>query len=313
MVVDPIQSTPRGPFKHLLDEEDRMWSKDLCWNFGPTRQRLENALREGTLRGLVARDEVGPCAYATYAVDEDQGVLGSCFAAERARGLGYEARLARQVLDRLVAHRPRVIDSQTLFSSDRELMEPFTARGFQSVARLFMSVEQSAWVAPRPEAPFELRTRPTHRTDLRAVSHLIYEAHHETRNLDASSSFDTLHCCERVLRQIVLDEVCGPFDSMGSRRVEAGGRAVAVSLLTWPLQGVAHVSEVATAPSHRRLGLARRCLTESLRDAFERGRARCATLSVTASNRAAIALYESLGFKTRVRYGSHVLREVPLS
>jgi ribosomal protein S18 acetylase RimI-like enzyme len=71
---------------------------------------------------------------------------------------------------------------------------------------------------------------------------------------------------------------------------------------------VAHISEVATAPDHRRQGLARHCLAESLENAFERGNASSATLSVTASNRAALALYESMGFVPRIRYESHVLR-----
>lgn len=266
-------------------------------------------MREGTLNGLVASDMLGPCAYATYALDEEQGVLGACFAAERARGLGYEALLAQQVLDRLLTHRPRVIDSQTLFSSDRSLVAPFAKRGFASATRVFMTLDRKAWSGEAIEGSPGLRSKPTHRTDLRAVSRLVYEAHEATRAQDASSSFDTLESCDRILRQIVFDEVCGPFDSLGSRRVEEAHKTVAVSLLTWPLKGVAHISEVATAPSHRRRGLARRCLAESLKDAFGRGEAVAATLSVTASNHAAIALYSSMGFTSRVAYGSHVLRE----
>jgi ribosomal protein S18 acetylase RimI-like enzyme len=109
----------------------------------------------------------------------------------------------------------------------------------------------------------------------------------------------------------MLEEVCGPFDSLGSRRVEANGRTLALALLTWPLPGVVHISEVATAPSHHRRGLARHCLTQALSGAFEQGGAFSATLSVTSSNRAALALYESMGFVPRIRYESHVLRRPP--
>ena len=201
-----------------------------------------------------------------------------------------------------------MIDCQTLFSSDPGLHEPFRSHGFESAARLYMTLDRSAWLAARrPIAPGR-RSKPTHRTDLRAVARLVYESHVETHRLDASSSFDTLESCERILRQIILDEVCGPFDSMGSRRIEAEGGLVAACLLTWPLGGVAHVSEVATAPDHRLRGLARHCLAESLENAFERSGASSATLSVTASNRAALTLYESMGFVTRIHYESHVLR-----
>jgi ribosomal protein S18 acetylase RimI-like enzyme len=288
-----------------------MWETDLRWNFEPTRRRLEAALDEGTLSGLVASDALGACAYATYALDEGHGVVGSVFAAKRSRKLGTEGLLVQRILNRLQALGPRVIDCQTLFSSDPGLREPFAAQGFESAARLYMAVERAAWSAARHPAHPGPGSKPIHRTDLRAVSRLVFEAHCETRGLDASSSFDTPESCERILRQILLDEVCGPLDSMGSRRIESEGRLLAASLLTWPLPGVAHVSEIATSPSHRRRGLARQCLVESLESAFEIGGASSVTLSVTASNHPALALYRTFGFAPRIRYESHVLRKTP--
>jgi ribosomal protein S18 acetylase RimI-like enzyme len=171
-----------------------------------------------------------------------------------------------------------------------------------------MTLDRSAWLATKPATAADVRSKPTHRLDIQSVARLVHEAHLDSLHQDASSSFDTLDSCERILRQIILDNVCGPFDSLGSRRVEVNGQTLAVSLLTWPLQGVAHISEVATAPSHRGLGLARHCLRETMASAFERAGARCATLSVTASNRAALTLYESMGFVASLRYQSHVLR-----
>lgn len=307
-VFHPIGSVPRADLDRLFDEEGARWARDLRWNFAPTRGRLEAALDDGTLNGLVAHDELGACAYVTYALDSGHGIIGSVFASERARGGGLESLLVERILNRLQALQPRVIDCQTLFSSDPGLKAPFLAHGFESADRLYMTIDRPAWLSGRRALAPRRRSKPTHRTDLRAVARLVYEAHIESHGLDASSSFDTLESCERILRQIVLDEVCGPFDSLGSRRIEADGRLVAACLLTWPLQGVAHVSEVATSPGHRHQGLARHCLAESLESAFEGGQASCATLSVTASNRAALALYESMGFVPSIRYQSHVLR-----
>lgn len=307
----PIGSVPRAQLGSLFDEEASMWARDLSWNFAPTRKRLESALQNGTLNGLVASDDLGVCAYATYALDGDHGVVGSFFASVRARARGIEGFLVQRILNLLLAHHTRVIDCQTLFSSEPELREPFSAMGFDSATRLYMVIDRSAWLAARKEGAPGVRSRPTHRADIRAVARLVYEAHLETRTLDASSSFDTPDSCEGILRQILLDHVCGPFDSASSRRIEGNGQLLAVSLLTWPLPEVAHISEVATAPSRRREGLARQCLMESLHGAFERGGASSATLSVTASNRAALALYESVGFVQRIRYGSHVLRGAP--
>jgi ribosomal protein S18 acetylase RimI-like enzyme len=307
--LHPIGSVPRGDLARLFDEEGSMWAKELRWNFAPTRGRLEAALSDGTLNGLVATDELGACAYATWAVDAGHGIVGSVFSSLRSRGHGLESLLVERILSRLEALRPDVIDCQTLFSSEPGLIDPFAAHGFESAARLYMTIDRTAWRGARPAASSGgRRSKPIHRTDLKTVARLVYEAHFETHDQDASSSFDTPESCERILRQIVLDEVCGPFDSMGSRRLEAGGKLLAACILTWPLGGVAHISEVATAPGHRLQGLARQCLNESLENAFDRGNASSATLSVTASNLPALRLYESIGFVPKIHYQSHVRR-----
>jgi ribosomal protein S18 acetylase RimI-like enzyme len=305
----PIGSAPRSDLARLFDEEGAMWVRDLRWSFTPTRHRLEAALDEGTLRGLVASDAEGACAYATYAIDGGNGIVGSVFASARARGKGMEETLVQRILNRLHSLQPSVIDCQTLFSSEPSLRAPFAERGFESAGRIFMVLERAEWLRTRAEAPSPRASTPTKRVHLASLARLVYDAHLETHRLDASSSFDSLESCERILRQIVLDEVCGPFDADGSRRIEENGGLVAACLLTWPLPGVAHVSEVATARLQRRKGLARQCLAESLERAFGVGGASSATLSVTASNDAALALYGSMGFVPLVRYESHVWRE----
>ena len=310
-VLQPIGSVPRADLAALFDEEGAMWAKDLHWSFAPTRGRLEAALQDGTLHGLVAIDERGASGYATYAIDSGHGIVGSVFASARSRNRGVEGHLVGRILDRLKVLRPSVIDCQTLFSSAPSLKEPFASHGFESATRLYMTIDRASWLASRRPPSAGRGSKPTHRTDLKAVARLVYEAHIATHDLDASSSFDTVESCERILRQIILDDVCGPFDSSGSRRIESGGTLLAACLLTWPLKGVAHISEVATTPLHRRQGLARQCLTESLENAFDRGSATCATLSVTASNAAALGLYESMGFTPAIRYESHVLRSNP--
>jgi ribosomal protein S18 acetylase RimI-like enzyme len=311
--VQPLESVARSVLGPLLDEEAASWERELFWSFEGSRQRLESALLEGAIHGFVATDEFGACAYATYSSHEDQGVIGSIFSAQRSRDLGLEEALIGRILGRIMNTPPRLVDCQTLFSSKPGLREPFASSGFESAPRLYMSLDRETWAARAREQGPKLTggaSKATHRLDIRSVSKLVFEAHENTRSMDGSSSFDTLESCTRILRQIILDGVCGPFDSGGSRRIEARGSTVAACLLTWPMREVAHISEVATAREARRLGLARQCLTESLASAFGRGNATRATLSVTASNHAALGLYESLGFAPLVRYHSHVFRRL---
>lgn len=66
---------------------------------------------------------------------------------------------------------------------------------------------------------------------------------------------------------------------------------------SWLLPGELHISNVAVLPDFRRRGLARRLLATVLERADAEG-ARDATLEVRRSNRPALTLYESLGFRT---------------
>jgi len=307
-LLQPIESVPRDELERLFDEESAMWGLELNWSFAPTRARLEEAFDAGKLLGFAARDDKGVCAYATYAINDDQGMVGALFASSRVRGRGLEGRLAGRVLDSLMAGNPRVIDCQTLFSSAPDLLTPFAERGFTSATRTYMVADREAWAVSRQTPPRGAPSQAIRRSDVRAVAGLVYGAHLQSRALDASSSFDTRDSCARILDQVMLDQVCGPFDWLGSRRIEMEGALVAASLLTWPLDDAAHISEVATAPSHRLMGLARQCLAESMESAFGRRNTRVVTLSVTASNQPAVDLYKSLGFRPRIRYQSHIRR-----
>jgi ribosomal-protein-alanine N-acetyltransferase len=65
----------------------------------------------------------------------------------------------------------------------------------------------------------------------------------------------------------------------------------------WIVQDEVHVLNVATAPEHRRRGVARAVMEELLARGKHR-RCTLATLEVRRSNEAAIALYRSFGFRS---------------
>jgi len=85
-------------------------------------------------------------------------------------------------------------------------------------------------------------------------------------------------------------------------RGDAG--AVVAFCVCWVVFDELHINTLAVAPDERRKGLATLLLRRVLAEASKEG-ARKATLEVRASNTAALALYERLGFRvttTRARY-----------
>lgn len=69
---------------------------------------------------------------------------------------------------------------------------------------------------------------------------------------------------------------------------------------SWLILDELHIQVVLVHPVHRRTGLGRWLLTQLIQRGLARGASR-ATLEVAASNRAALALYGSLGFRTSGR------------
>jgi ribosomal-protein-alanine N-acetyltransferase len=76
-----------------------------------------------------------------------------------------------------------------------------------------------------------------------------------------------------------------------------GGRTLLGLAIFWIVQDEVHVLNVATAPEHRRRGVARAVMDEVLARGRHR-RCTLATLEVRRSNEAAIGLYRSLGFRS---------------
>jgi [ribosomal protein S18]-alanine N-acetyltransferase len=76
-----------------------------------------------------------------------------------------------------------------------------------------------------------------------------------------------------------------------------GGRELLGLAIFWIVQDEVHVLNVATAPEHRRRGVARAVMEELLARGRHR-RCTLATLEVRRSNEAAIGLYRSFGFRS---------------
>jgi ribosomal-protein-alanine N-acetyltransferase len=78
------------------------------------------------------------------------------------------------------------------------------------------------------------------------------------------------------------------------------GGAIVAFCLCWVIFDELHINTLAVAPARRRKGVATLLLRHVLAETSTEG-ARKATLEVRASNQAALALYERLGFRVTAR------------
>jgi ribosomal-protein-alanine N-acetyltransferase len=105
-------------------------------------------------------------------------------------------------------------------------------------------------------------------------------------------------------RNLFLSEFRDPKVSlMLVARAHAAVRQIAGYIVCWRVADELHILDLATLPSLRRKGIARQLVLAALREGYQNG-VRRAFLEVRASNSAAFALYENLGFiRTQVREG----------
>ncbi len=83
----------------------------------------------------------------------------------------------------------------------------------------------------------------------------------------------------------------------------AGGREIVGYIVCWIVADELHILNLATREAWRRKGTARQLVLSALKHGFDRG-VRRAFLEVRSSNKAALALYEGLGFvRSLVREG----------
>lgn len=105
-------------------------------------------------------------------------------------------------------------------------------------------------------------------------------------------------------RNLFLSEFRNPNVSlMLVARTRAAHREIVGYIVCWRVVDELHILDLATLPSWHRKGIARQLVRAALQEGYRHGVHR-AFLEVRASNGAALALYESLGFvRSQVREG----------
>jgi [ribosomal protein S18]-alanine N-acetyltransferase len=125
------------------------------------------------------------------------------------------------------------------------------------------------------------------------------------RDPDAAADIDAIAALEAESftnpwprEQLVWELTNSDVTRIFVARDEAG--VIVAFCLCWVIFDELHINTLAVAPDRRREGLATLLMQQVLAEAAKEG-ARKATLEVRASNQAALALYERLGFRVTAR------------
>lgn len=327
-----------GSLRPLLDEESRIWSERLHWDYRGSAELLLQYLDSRVLPGYVAVENGRIVGYVFCVYEGHKAVIGDVFAMPVRDGSaasalplsssgdpGSEVRneLLLRLLEMLKAT-PGVsrIESQLLLHPHAAHQPIFEDAGFEVHERIFMEWPLQPVVGGAPDdgsgfaaglpvhLPPGMELRRWSEGDLGPAARLIASSYEGHLDSHINEQYRTAAGSQRFLHNIVRFPGCGFFDAEASLALVQRGRSDLAGLLLCSRvrDDVGHVTQICVAPQYRGQGFGRLLMVECAR-ALAKRKFSLLTLTVTASNRQAVSLYEWLGFRGTHRFDAMVWDE----
>jgi ribosomal protein S18 acetylase RimI-like enzyme len=297
----------------LLEAEADVWQQRLRWDYKSSTELLLQYLDSRVLPGFVALDRGRVAGYTFCVYEGNKAVVGDAFALSSSpeQSLQVTDALLRKLVD-LLLHSPNIgrVESQLLLYDAGQVDGGFLDAGFVQHRRLFMELDLARagedLLQPQPISGVELI--PWSSLYYQAAAELIHAAYFGHIDAEINDQYCSLHGSLRFLHNIVRFPGCGVFEDHQSwmLRDQETGKLAGMILCSRVAPDVAHITQLCVAPSHRGQGLGRALLNYAARHLRRSGTA-AITLTVTESNRPAVALYEEAGFEVKQRFDAMVL------
>ncbi|HMD19747.1 MAG TPA: GNAT family N-acetyltransferase [Alloacidobacterium sp.] len=283
----------------VLDEESRLWSDRLRWDYRTSADLLLQYLDSRVLPGYVAVENGRIAGYVFCVYEEHKAIIGDVFSLSSAAA-DVEDQLLRHLIE-LLLHSPGIdrIECQLLLHPHGLHAEIFREAGFKLFRRLFMELDLSEFEMsnPRLPRPEGLALTSWRENDFHPAGYLIADAYGGHLDSFINDQYRTVGGSLRFLHNIVRFPGCGLFDPAASRTLTrtADGSLAGVLLCSRVRDDVGHVTQVCVAKNQRQLGLGRLLIEECAANLRGRG-FRGLTLTVTEENTNAVELYRRIGF-----------------
>ena len=292
----------------LLEEECRAWRNELEWDFEKSAGLVRRFVDMNALYGSALMEDGRIAGYMYYVLEEDKGLIGDLYVCQELRTVERENLLIASALEP-VMNSPAVgrIEAQLLMLR-HDPMRPVPRADCLSVfERNFMRIDLKRAVLGigNVRRPMYVEKWSDHYHD--AAAQLIaaaYAGHIDSR---INAQYRTSAGARRFLNNIVQYPGCGAFYRPASLLAFEGvtGTLCGISLASLLPPETGHLTQICVSPSVRGTGIGHELMRQSLTMLREMG---CisASLTVTAANEDAVALYERVGFETIRRFPAFV-------
>lgn len=292
----------------LLDEEIESWRSELEWDFDKSADLVRRFVDLRALNGYALLEGGDVTGYMYYVLEENKGLIGDVYVMRDYRDGGREARLLSAALEAITGTRSvQRIESQLLMAQyARPKLLPH-ADALSVFPRNFMRIDLRRASLPegKPRRPMYIEKWSDHYHD--PAAQLIAQAY--TGHIDSriNDQYRSANGARRFLYNIVQYPGCGAFYRPGSYAAfdAVTGRLIGISLASIVAPECGHITQICVAPPVRGTGIGYALLRESLQS-FQAAGCGSASLTVTASNEDAVALYRRVGFDVARQFSAYV-------
>jgi ribosomal protein S18 acetylase RimI-like enzyme len=292
----------------LLEEESAAWWDTLEWDFEKSADLVRRFVDLRALNGYALVEDDIAIGYVYFVLEETKGLMGDLYVMREHRTIERENLLLDAALQAIATH-PQIarIESQLMmleFASSRAIP---CADHLSTFDRNFMRIDlrRATLAEGHVRRPVYIDRWSDQHQD--AAAYLIaaaYDGHVDSRIND---QYRTATGARRFLHNIVQYPGCGAFFRPASYVAfePSRGMLCGISLSSLVSQDCGHITQICVSPEIKGSGIGHELLRQSLLALRDMG-CRSATLTVTAANEGAVALYERVGFRTVRRFSAYV-------
>jgi ribosomal protein S18 acetylase RimI-like enzyme len=297
-IVDLRQTTVRQ-LEPLLQEEARHWREELHWDYRGALDLIKRFLDAHALSGCVAFDGNAAIGYSFYVLEEHKGLIGGLYVAPRHE----QEPIGRRLLDEMLFSMRALPQLNRIEAQLMPFGGPVDAalkeQGFRLYTRQFMLLNLHKKADAVPGVDSGLRLDRWNDRYMESCAKLIYLAYANHVDGDINDQYRSRNGALRFLKNIILLPGCGQFVPGASFVLRhPGSEDLVGAVLTSEVSpGVGHTTQLCVQPGFQGHGLGR-ILMQTSAEALRVQKFNELTLTVTSENRAAVRLYENLGFTT---------------
>jgi ribosomal protein S18 acetylase RimI-like enzyme len=297
-IVDLRQLHSRA-LEGLFQEEAQHWLEELRWDYRPSIDLVRKFIDSRALGGYAASENGHLTGYGFYVLEDHKGLIGGLYVSPQVQQEAITERLLTEMLTTLRAT-PRLERIEAQLMPFGSALDPnFLSQYFRLHTRQFMLLPiDRARVSGKAVSP-GLRIDPWKDRALESAARLIQLAYANHVDSQINDQYRTEAGSLKFLRNIVLLPGCGQFLPEASflARAATGDKPIGMVLTSTVAEGVGHTTQICVMPGYQHCGIGRLLMERSIEALRQRGYDSL-SLTVTASNRGAVELYERLGFRT---------------